>query len=201
MCSVYAPSTPLCCIPFQDNVGITKMTTKNLTTCIFVCVPDKEGSLAKNPINLMKMKDVTQFLMDHWREIFLAAFQSSIATISVQDLAVYWSLIKGHQYEAEALSDIESHVDTRLQMEIEKLWVDIDTSKDGLLQQVEILRATGGSQEVAEHFIAMMDMDKDVEVDKREWLAFFERLQQRAGREGALELCGLFRFNLEEALP
>ena len=47
----------------------------------------------------------------------------------------------------------------------------------------------------------MMDMDKDVEVDKREWLAFFERLQQRAGREGALELCGLFRFNLEEALP
>ena len=122
----------------------------------------------------------------------------TILVWQVSDLATYWSMIKALGAVPER-ADLEHHVDTRIQMEIEKLWVDIDLSKDGLLQRAEVLRATGGSDEVADHFIAMMDMDKDVEVDKKEWVSFFTRLQKRAGREGVLELCGLFRYNLEEA--
>jgi len=173
------------------------MTTKNLTTCIFVTMPDQQGALTKNPMNLMKMKDVTQFLMDNWRAIVLAAFETATPTMEIADLAVYWAMIKSHGYAPDALTDIEAQVDTRVSMEIEKLWVDMDLSKDGLLQRAEVIRATGGSDEVAEHFIQMMDMDADVEVDKGEWISFFERLQKRAGREGVLELCSLFRYNID----
>ena len=65
----------------------------------------------------------------------------------------------------------------------EKIFVDMDTNGDGMLDRAELIAAAksgalpeGGDEAGLDEAIAQMDTDGDGKISKDEWLAFFGKM-------------------------